>query len=400
VSDTPRGHLGRVLVVDDDPSIRSLCRQVLMREGWEVVLAADGAQGLDQVRSAAGDLDCVLSDVNMPSVDGFAFLAAAQAVDEDLPVLLMTADPRLDGAMRALDGRAVSYLAKPFAPEELAEAIARAARRHGVTRMRRRAAVFLEHLDDQGTDQLRELEQRFERAVAGHYIVFQPIVEPRTGASLAYEALLRTDEPSLRRPDLFIGVAERLGRIHELGRVIRASVMREAANAPAGALLFVNLHGLELNDEELFSQANPLRAISSRVVLEITERAALDGVADATQRIAMLRSLGFRIALDDLGAGYAGLGSLAALEPEFVKLDMGLVRDIDRDPRKQRIVAATASLCRELGSQIVAEGVETVAERDIVVRHADLVQGFFYARPGRGFARTPVMPLTTRTLSA
>ncbi len=378
-------HLGRVLVVDDDPAMRALCRVVLAREGWDVAVAPDGERGLAHVRDSRGDLDCVVTDVNMPEVDGFAFLAAAQVLDEDLPVLMMTADPQLDGAMRAIDGGAVSYLAKPFAPEALSEAVARAARRHGVSRMRRRAAVFLDPVRSRGADERDELERLFRRAVDGHWMAYQPIIDPTTGVAFAYEALLRTEEPSLRRPDLFLGVAERLDRIHELGRRIRHSVARAAVDAPRDALLFVNLHGLELNDEELFSSANPLVPIAERVVLEITERAALDGVADASTRIAMLRRLGFRIALDDLGAGYAGLGSLAALEPDFVKLDMGLVRDIDRDPRKQRIVAATASLCRELGSRIIAEGVETRAERDVVLPHADLIQGFLYARPERQF---------------
>lgn len=379
-------HLGRVLVIDDDPGMRTMCRVVLEREGWEVDLAEDGAAGVQRVLASGDDLDCVVSDVNMPGLDGFGFLAAMQAHDEDLPVLLMTAAPELAGAVRAIDLGAVSYLAKPFTPEALAEGVARAARRHGVSRMRRRAGAFLEHLE-RNAGERSALEASFQRALDGHWMAYQPIVRAATGSIHAYEALVRTDEPTLRRPDLLIGVAERLGHIHQLGRALRRSVARDAADAPPGALLYVNLHGLELNDEELYSDANPLRPLASRVVLEITERAALDGVADATRRIAMLRAQGFRIALDDLGAGYAGLGSLAALEPEVVKLDMGLVRDLDRDPRKLRIVAATAALCRELGSEIVAEGVETEAERERVAPHVDLIQGFLFARPARGFAR-------------
>ncbi|MBZ0235978.1 MAG: EAL domain-containing protein, partial [Deltaproteobacteria bacterium] len=139
----------------------------------------------------------------------------------------------------------------------------------------------------------------------------------------------------------------------------------------------------ELTDEELFTDANPLAPYAGQVVLELTERARLETLTDAPARIAMLRAMGFSFAIDDLGAGYAGLGSLAVIEPEVVKLDMGLVRDIATNPTKRRIVAATARLCRELGSQVVAEGVETAEERAFLVDHVDLLQGYLFGRPER-----------------
>jgi EAL domain-containing protein (putative c-di-GMP-specific phosphodiesterase class I) len=166
---------------------------------------------------------------------------------------------------------------------------------------------------------------------------------------------------------------------------VRAAIARAAADAPDGALLFVNVHGLELTDEELFSPASPLAKLAPRVVLEITERTGIDPAAGPT-RVAMLRKLGYRIAVDDLGAGYAALGALATLEPEVVKLDMSLVRDIDQHPTKRRVVAAIASLCRELGSRVVAEGVETDAERNAIIDSGiDLIQGYLLAKPTKGF---------------
>jgi EAL domain-containing protein (putative c-di-GMP-specific phosphodiesterase class I) len=159
-----------------------------------------------------------------------------------------------------------------------------------------------------------------------------------------------------------------------------------AAIAPSNALLFVNVHGLELTDEELFSESSPLAQYAKRVVLEITERTSIDP-AIGSARVAMLRRLGYRIAVDDLGAGYAALGALASLEPEVVKLDMSLIRDLDRHTNKRRIVGAISSLCRELGSRVVAEGVETEGERAACIDAGiDLLQGYLFARPSRGFA--------------
>ena len=104
-------------------------------------------------------------------------------------------------------------------------------------------------------------------------------------------------------------------------------------------------------------------------------------------RVAMLRRLGYRIAVDDLGAGYAALGALATLEPEIVKLDMSLIRDLNRHATKRRVVGAIATLVRELGGQVVAEGVETEAERDAAAEcGVDLMQGWLYARATRDFA--------------
>lgn len=375
-----RPHLGQVLVVDDDLAIRRVCARVLEAEGWSVTLADNGRAALAELDASKVPFECVLSDVNMPEVDGFEIVRAMRSRDDDIPVLLMTGDPTLDGAVRAIDYGAVSYITKPFTQEALAAAVARAARRHGVTRMRRRADSWARAM---GAD--AHIEERFSRALDLSWMAFQPIIDVRTKRVYAYEGLLRTDEESLRRTDIFIATAERLDKIHVLGRTVRAAVARAAEQAPPDALLFVNVHGLELTDEELFSSETPLAGLSKRVVLEITERTGLDPAAGPT-RVAMLRKLGYRIAVDDLGAGYAALGALATLEPEIVKLDMSLVRDLDRHVTKRRVVAAIASLCRELGGRVVAEGVETPAERDACIDSGiELLQGYLFAKPARGF---------------
>lgn len=375
-------HLGRVLVVDDDLAIRRVCARVLNYEGWEVTLAENGNNAIAELERSAQPFDCVLSDVNMPGLDGFELVLELRKLDDDIPVLLMTGDPSLNGAVRAIDCGAVSYITKPFSNEALAAAVARAARRHGVNRMRRRADSFMRTL--LGSDP-ESITMRFARALECSWMAFQPIIDVRTRKVFAYEALLRTDEESLRRTDIFIATAERLGKIHQLGRAVRSGVARAAVDAPDDALLFVNVHGLELSDESLFSADSPLAKLAPRIVLEITERTGLDPAAGPT-RVAMLRKLGYRIAVDDLGAGYAALGALATLEPEIVKLDMSLVRDIDHHPTKRRVVAAIANLVVELGGRVVAEGVETEGERRALIDSGiDLLQGYLFAKPTRGF---------------
>jgi EAL domain-containing protein (putative c-di-GMP-specific phosphodiesterase class I) len=137
-----------------------------------------------------------------------------------------------------------------------------------------------------------------------------------------------------------------------------------------------------LLDESLFAADSLLAAYAKRIVLEITERVALEHASDVPERIRRLRELGYRIAIDDLGAGYAGLSYFALLSPDVVKLDMSLVRSVHESPIKQKLVGSMTMLCRELGMRVVAEGVETAIERDTLINiGADVLQGYLYAKP-------------------
>jgi EAL domain-containing protein (putative c-di-GMP-specific phosphodiesterase class I) len=152
---------------------------------------------------------------------------------------------------------------------------------------------------------------------------------------------------------------------------------------PAGLVLFVNLHASDLADPELVDPNAPLTTWARRVVLEVAERASLEGIADPSQTAIRLRSRGFRLALDNLGAGYAGLSTIPLLEPEFVKVDMALVRGIDASTPKQRIVSGIVTLAHELSMKVISEGVETEAERTALRElGSDLLQGYLIGRPG------------------
>jgi EAL domain-containing protein (putative c-di-GMP-specific phosphodiesterase class I) len=157
--------------------------------------------------------------------------------------------------------------------------------------------------------------------------------------------------------------------------------------AASDALLFVNVHASDLADPDLHDGEAPLSAIANRVVLEITERTSLERIVDVRPRVHSLRKLGFRIAIDDLGAGYAGLGHLALLEPHVVKLDMSLIRDVDSQPTKRSVVRSIIARCDDLGLSVICEGIETVGERDTLVDlGCDLLQGYLVRPPG------PVIP--------
>jgi EAL domain-containing protein (putative c-di-GMP-specific phosphodiesterase class I) len=223
-------------------------------------------------------------------------------------------------------------------------------------------------------------------------MAFQPIVDAGQRRIFGYEALMRAKEPSLPHPGAVLNAAERLDRLTELGRRVRTLSAEAFERAPEGALLFVNLHTRDLLDPALYEKHAPLTEIANRVVLEITERSTIDDVKDIHARVVTLRELGFRIAIDDLGAGYAGLSSFAALEPDVVKLDMSLVRNVHQSDIRQRLIGSMTGLCREMGMLVVAEGVELVEERESVRGvGCDLLQGYLFAKPGPPFPQAEMV---------
>ncbi len=230
------------------------------------------------------------------------------------------------------------------------------------------------------------VDATLDRALSSLWMAYQPIVRASNSTVLAYEALMRVEEPQLPHPGAVLDAAARAGRLHEVGQAVRSRVVGNAAAAESGWLLFVNLHPEDLLDPALYVPDSPFALLGSRIVLEVTERVSLDRIKNIHERISNLRSLGFQIALDDLGAGYAGLTSFTLLEPEFVKLDMSLVRGVHESPTKQKIIRSMVRLCQDMGKLIIAEGVETIAERDqLIALGCDLLQGYLFAKPGRPF---------------
>jgi EAL domain-containing protein (putative c-di-GMP-specific phosphodiesterase class I) len=337
---------------------------------------------------ARATFDVVLSDIDMPGLNGVRFLQAVRLRDVDIPVVLMTGNPDVRTAVQAVEHGALRYLIKPVDMDELRKVVTRAVGLNRVAKLKREAFV-LGGGEGLGTGDRLTLEANFERALSTLWMAYQPIVRVFDRTIFGYEALLRSEEKALPHPGAILDAAERLGRLDDLGRKIRAAACVPVAQAPPDSVFFINLHARDLMDETLLSPRSPLSAIAGRVVLEITERASLDQIKDARAKVAALRQMGFRIAIDDLGAGYAGLTSFATLEPDFVKLDMSLVRDIDSNRTKETLVRSLVSACRDLGMQVVAEGVETPAERDLLASlGCDFLQGYLLAKPGKPFPRS------------
>ena len=370
-----------ILLVDDDESVRKALERLLTQFGHRVTTAGSGDEALRMV--AATKYDVVLSDIHMPGLDGLALLRAIREHDLDVTVILMTGAPSVETAIEAVRHGAIDYLTKPFKPEQIQKAIARAHALGRIARAKRDAIG--DRISTHGAGDQAGLEASFDSAMRTLWIAYQPLVT-RDGELYGHEALLRSREPALPHPGAVLDAAEQLGKLDALGRRVRALATLPVAAAPQSGVLFVNLHPRDILDPSLVAPDSALASIASRVVLEITERASIGKLEDLRQHVAEIRAAGFRIAVDDLGAGYAGLTAFAVLEPDVVKLDMTLVRGIDGSRTKQRLVESVTHACRDLGIVVVAEGVETTSELDTVLElGCDLVQGYLVAKPGPAF---------------
>jgi EAL domain-containing protein (putative c-di-GMP-specific phosphodiesterase class I) len=371
----------RVLIVDDEPGMLQMLKAVLSQYGFVTEEARDGREAMELLGKKP--FDVIVSDVNMPRYPGLEFLRGVREKDPDIPVIMMTGKPTVEASSRALEYGAFRYLIKPVMPVTLKDAVQRAIQLHELARAKRKA-LQLFGVDDKWLGERPLVEAGFGRAIEGLWLAVQPIISWKDQRVYGYEALVRSTEPTLPHPGVLLEAAERLDKLEMLSRAVRSLAAK--ISPPGDAKLFVNLHSRDLVDEELYSPDAPLSRIAHRVVLEITERASLEGIADLGPKLAKLRHLGFQLAVDDLGAGYAGLTTFTQLEPDVVKIDMSLVRNLDKEVKKRTIVSRLRELCAEMHIDVIAEGVETKGERDALVAFGcDKLQGFLFARPAAPF---------------
>jgi EAL domain-containing protein (putative c-di-GMP-specific phosphodiesterase class I) len=214
-------------------------------------------------------------------------------------------------------------------------------------------------------------------------LAVQPILNSSDEKPAAYEALLRSGHSVLDTPLALLQVAERHSRINQLGDCVFMLAERWFEKIPASVSLFVNLHPTQLSDpERLLEALQGLQPFAPRVVLEITERSPLYEIELWEKSVELVTEAGFALAIDDLGAGYNSLTMLAELQPRYIKLDMSLVRHIDVEPRKRRLVQLIRTFAEATNALTIAEGVETKVEADVLKDCGiHLLQGYYYAAP-------------------
>lgn len=220
--------------------------------------------------------------------------------------------------------------------------------------------------------------------------LFQPIIDLQTFEIIGYEAISRgVDQDFHRQPELLFDLADRADVVWQLERVCRKHALDSAKKLPPRTLLFLNLDPNAANDPDLkgtdlvFNSAIP----PARIVFEITERSNISDYPRFKKYINQLKEIGFHCAIDDAGSGYASLQSITEIDPDFIKFDMALVRDIHTAFIKQSLVEVLVRFAKKMNIPIIAEGVESLEEYTTLVQlGVTLGQGFLFSKPLPTFA--------------
>jgi EAL domain-containing protein (putative c-di-GMP-specific phosphodiesterase class I)/GGDEF domain-containing protein len=229
---------------------------------------------------------------------------------------------------------------------------------------------------------LKAADLRETLRTGGLYIDYHPIVVTETQDIFGYEALARGTMKSMRRPEVMFEVAAQTDMIWELSRLCRnTAIAGMKQKLKKDELLFLNVDPHDFTDP-MFTEHDMDVGDPTRVVLEITERTAIRDYPKFRGRLKDFRDRGYRFAVDDAGSGYAGLGSIANLEPNFIKLDISLINCIDVNFIKQSLVEGMVRFANDQNAMVIAEGVETAEEYETVKQlGVHLVQGFYLHPP-------------------
>jgi EAL domain-containing protein (putative c-di-GMP-specific phosphodiesterase class I)/GGDEF domain-containing protein len=234
------------------------------------------------------------------------------------------------------------------------------------------------------------LDDALALLAAGLDIAFQPIVHLGSGQVIAYEALARPCHPAVTNPLMFFGALERADLRLEGERLAFESAMAVWDPGRVRQKLFLNASPLTLVDPafdvlELLDLAETRGLTAADLVIEVTESEAVDDIEALTLRIRRLRRLGIGIAVDDAGAGHASFRVITRLRPSYIKLDRDLVSGVDTDGARRAFIDAMVRFARQIGSRLVAEGIETEGElASLAGLGVEAGQGYFLARPTVG----------------
>ena len=381
-----------ILIVDDqEPNVMLLQRMLEHAGARHVVGVTDAVDAVRRYKDIRPDL--VLLDLHMPQMDGIAALEAMRASDPPgayVPVVVLTADGTLEARYKALAAGAKDYLTKPF---EHAEVLLRV-RNLLETRWMH---VYLQMQNASLEDEIREsIEAKHRQAEDYHQrltriedvldnedieIIFQPIIDLTTSSLAGHEALARFGAAPVRPPNEWFAEAEGVGLGGPLEMLAVRSALQQVDHLPDHTYVSINVAPATAIHPEL---AELLEPYHDRVVVELTEHDQVEQYDQLRAALERLRRAGIRIAIDDAGSGYASLKHILRLNPDIIKLDIDLTRDIHRDRARRALAAALVAFADSIGASITAEGIETVDELD-TVRELGIScgQGYYLGRPAR-----------------
>lgn len=380
----------RILIVDDNPADTALAAQILSRAGLhEISTLHDGR--LVEAALTSGLPDLILLDLKMPVVDGFEVLdfLRRRSVGVYLPVIVVSVDNAMPSVRRALQLGAHDYVRKPYDAEELvlrARNLLLTGRAYHELRRSRawlRGRLELFEPDAMKADLEPAVIRRAIRAMMDLHamdIALQPIVDLTTGRSAGAEALARFPDFPFAGTAAWFAAARQVGLSTDLEIFAMNRALAELGRLAEGERLAVNLtpSAVALVAERFERVSVPW----DRVTIELTEHEPVNDYSVLASSLDLLRAAGAWLSIDDAGSGFASLRHILNLKPDVIKADIDIIRAVDTDPSRIALVSMLVGFAQQTGARLVAEGIETEAERDaLVALGVRFGQGFLLGRP-------------------
>ncbi|HYH28459.1 MAG TPA: EAL domain-containing protein [Actinomycetota bacterium] len=377
----PRGNLLR--------RILGLAREQV---GLEAAVLAEFTEGQEVVHSVDGDVDAfgLLQGSKLFFQEGFSIKAFESRPFGLIPDV--RADPRLRDILANGFAELGSYIGAPvFLPDGRVWGSLFCLGREPATSLDERDVRMLETLgrlageeldrrEREGEEialKLRRVRRTIERGIVVH---FQPICDLRSSAPIGVEALTRFDGTPHRSPDKWFAEAAEVGLGVDLEVIAARAALDSLPMLPKDAFVSVNASPQAIVSSRFLDMIRGYPG--ERVVVELTEHVEVENYVFLNAALATLRGRGVRIAVDDLGAGFASLRHVLRLRPDVIKLDITLTRDIDADPVRRALATSFISFADDIHAEIVAEGIETSGELEALrALGVPKGQGFFLARP-------------------
>ena len=364
-----------VLIIDDEADFVETVQFFLTNSNFRVITAPRGDEGIEKARFFKPNL--ILLDVNMPGIDGYEVCRRIKENDQTkyIPVIMLTVKNETLDKVTALNIGAADYIGKHFPFEEILARI-RAVLRDASPDVMPQA---VQERNKKVIDLKKIIEEKNIR------ILYQPIVSMPSRKPMGYEALTRGPKGSFfENPELLFDSAAESNMFYDLDTLCRSLSVKKVGPLNDDQILFLNADPSVIDTDHFkkleFLEGSAIRP--SQICLEISERTCITNFAKLSSELNALKKSGIKVAIDDVGAGYSSLRSIAELEPEYMKADIALVRAIDSNQIKNSLVQALITLSEKLNCRLIAEGVETESEYNTLLSlGVKYAQGYLFGKP-------------------
>jgi len=364
-----------LLLIDDDRDFLEMMRFVFENANYRVLIAPSPEDGLAKAREAHPDL--IVLDLNMPKMSGHEVCKTLKGdvATLPIPVIMLTSQKETLDKVQAFNLGVSDYIGKDAPFEEILVRV-----RSVIKRSYPETSLLSKQERDNRIMELRQIiDQKNVRTV------YQPIVNMKNRTPIGYEALARGPKATyFENPINLFTLATDSHMSFELDSLCLNLAVKRAEPFLKDSLLFLNADPAVILSEYLknleFLKNSPIPP--AQICIEISERTFISNFQEFARQLRILKPLGVMIVIDDLGEGYSSLKIIAELNPDFIKVDMSLVRGVDSDAVKQSLIRVICELTKQINSRLIAEGVETEAEcQTLLTLGVELGQGYLFAKP-------------------